>query len=157
MKVSPKTEKMIQELNFDPNAKIIFCAIPLGSIFWTDEIPYENFLARGEDKEQILKIFAIRISYWNNEKISFEDSILWEEAKSKFPRWPIFCRLELTPCERKIHEDTQNETEHIFDFLISNADMVNLTENNGVTSFTAVFDLEKEDNKDKEQKKLKWW
>lgn len=92
MKLTEKTTEKLRRLNFDPDAKIIFCLIPLGSITWSDEAPDDDFLSllKNPDRDKIFRLFAARINYWNTGKMSEEDRRYWEGAQRQFPNWHYF-------------------------------------------------------------------
>ena len=113
---SEDTVKIIKGLKFDPAAKIIYCALPLGSIYWSDELPATTFFGfKNRDGNLILKLFGIRIKYWVAEAVSGEEEALWDSAKKQVPEWAFFRRLELTPEQRSAHENAQNDLLSFFE------------------------------------------
>jgi hypothetical protein len=112
-----KTKQIIQSLVFDPNAKTVASLLPLGSIFWTDELPSMRFPAFGEDMNLIMRLFAIRINFWESGKIADEAKPLWQVAQQTFPDWAFFRRLQLTAQHRQEHEDAQRQMENLFEEL----------------------------------------
>jgi hypothetical protein len=152
MKLTEETTEKLRRLNFDPDAKIIFCLIPLGSITWSDEAPDDDFLSllKDPDRDKIFRLFTTRINYWNTGKMSEEDRRYWEEAQRQFPNWPLFQRLELSDKERKAHQEVEKETEDFFVGLASDADELQVTTKDKVMTFSATFDLQK-------KTKRRWW
>lgn len=133
---------------------MVSCLLPLASIYWTDELPDPDkmFFSFSDevDRDYVVKLFAIRINYWNTGVMSENDQRFWENAKIQFPHWPLFQRLDLNETERQAHEATQNETENFFKAIAEEADGFTVTPtDNGTVSYTATFDLTKE--------KTKWW
>jgi hypothetical protein len=113
MELTERTAQIIRSLKFDSNAKIIYCQLPLGSITWSDEIPEDDLSSFwiGPDRDHILKLYGIRMNYWDTGTMSEEDKAYWEEAKKQFPEWPIFQRMELNEEERQAHEAVEKEVE----------------------------------------------
>ena len=139
---SEDTIEIISSLEFDPAAESVSCLIPLGSIFWSDELPRLKFLAftEGPDREAIMRLFAIRINYWNTGQIADEDESLWNGAKTLFPHWPFFRRLQLTATQRLEHEATQRQMETLFTELADDADELVVSDGpKGFSSFSATF------------------
>jgi len=143
----------IRALTLNPKAEMISCIIPLGSVYWTDELPGPyKFLAftEGADRDYVIQLFAIRINYWNTGEMSSEDQQLWNSALIEFPEWPLFQRLHLNEAEKSAHENVQNDAEAFFAGLANEADEFSTEqEEGGVTSFSATFNLSGE--------KPKWW
>ena len=158
MQLSEETAQKIRELVLDPHAEVISCAIPLGSILWSDEIPYGDFstflkeigVLRKPDFDEIMKLFTIGVNYWNDGMMSDDDKDYWEEAHKEYPDWPIFQRKELTDEQRWAHNDVQEETADAFLDLMSRADEAEVVERDGVMSFSATFNLETKSRR-------KWW
>jgi hypothetical protein len=141
---SDKTIEIITSLRFDPDAETVSCLLPLGSIFWSDELPRWKFLAfaEGPDRDVIMRLFAIRINYWNTGQIVDEDKSVWDAAKQQFPDWPFFRRLHLTAAQRREHESTQRQLENLFDELTTGADEFVFSEGpKGFSSFSATFNV----------------
>jgi hypothetical protein len=141
---SESAAKIINVLKFNPEAEIVSCLLPLGSIFWSDELPPFRFLAFTEavDRDAVMKLFAVRINYWNTGEMGLEDRSVWGRAQREFPEWPLFRRLELTTAQRIVHEAVQKELENFFDEMSTLGDEVTLSENeNGFTSFSATINV----------------
>lgn len=142
---SEKTVQIISSLHFDSNAETIYSLLPLGSIFWSDELPPLKFLAFGPDGKRIMQLFALRIKFWETGEIPAEDLSFWEHAQRQFPEWPFFCRLELTPAQHQQHIDAQRQMENFFDELSTLGDDFVFSEGtDGFNSFSATFNLSDE-------------
>lgn len=142
--LSGNAANIIQALAFDAHAETIHCLLPLGSIFWSDELPSLRFLAFNDaaDRNAVMRLFAIRINYWNTGEMRPEDKSFWDAAQKQFPNWALFRRMHLTEAERLKHEKVQKQAEDFFDVIISASDEVTLSENeNGVTSFSATINI----------------
>jgi hypothetical protein len=144
---SENTAEIVKVLKYNSEAEIVSCLLPLGSIFWSDELPPLRFLAFTDaiDRDAVMRLFAMRINYWNTGKMGTEDRSLWDAAQSQFPEWPLFRRLKLTPAQRIAHEEAQKELESFFDEMGTLGDEVTLSENeNGFTSFSATIKVRDE-------------
>ncbi len=154
MNLSQEAAEKIQALSFKPDAEVLSCLLPLASIYWADELPDPDRLfstfAEGADRNYVAQLFAIRINYWNDGKLSDEEQSFWGEAQTQFPNWPIFQRLRLKEEDRNRHESIQNEALNFFIGLAEGADEFSVAQNeNNTTFFSAQFDLTKG--------KAKWW
>ena len=141
---SEKTNEILRSLRFDRDAETISCLLPLGSIFWSDELPQWKFLAfpEGADRNAIMRLFAIRTNYWNTGQIADDDRSVWDDAKAQFPDWPFFRRLQLTATQRDEHEATQLQLENLFEELSIDADEFVVSNGpKGFSSFSATFDV----------------
>lgn len=134
---------VIEKLHFDPQAEMLASYIPLASIFWSDELPPKKFLefSDTDDRNFAMRLFAIRINFWNNGEMSGEEMSFWEDAKARFPAWPIFQRLELTADSREAHERAQKESEAFFSQMCEDADELELSQDGDYTSFAAKFKI----------------
>ncbi len=129
--------------------------IPLGGIYWTDEIP--DPLAFQElpeaDRSLILRLFCIRFRIWNGEELSADDHTFWESARQQVPDSPVFQRLTLSPDDRRAQQEFERQAFEAFQVLKDHAENFELTERaNGSAGFSLTFDLTTE------QPELKrWW
>ena len=125
MNLSQEVSDKIKALYFKSDAERIPCLLPLGSIIWMDELPDPDrfflLFASGEDRDFVMKLFAIRINYWNTGTMGDEEQLFWEQAHAQFPDWPIFQRLRLKETDRAVHETIQNEAENFFTELAGEA------------------------------------
>ena len=152
MDISESAVEKIKALSHKADAEIIHCLLPLGSIFWSDELPdsklrFHEF--KGDDHEFVMRLFAIRIGYWNDGVIPEEDRAFWEQAKTRFPDWPIFQRLEFTATAKAAHEEVEREFDNFLSVFSNEADEFTITQKNDhFSSFSATFDLTKDANTD---------
>ena len=148
----------LSELTYRPDAERSICWIPLGGIYWQDELPdfWDFMKLPEEDRKQILRLFAIRFQLWDNTTSSEEDERFWNAATSQVPACPIFRRLELSADDRKSQNDVEQHFEEEFGALFSDADEVTLTdEGHGLQSFSARLDLSQ--NELIAPSKKPWW
>ena len=144
---SENAASIIRALSFDSHAETISCLLPLGSIFWSDELPPFRFPAFTDaaDHDAVMRLFAIRINYWNTGEMSAEDKSFWDAAHKQFPDWALFRRLNLSEASRLEHGRVQKQAEDFFDEMVASADEVELSEKEGgFTSFSATFKVNDE-------------
>ena len=104
MKVTNETASKIQNLRYDPKAEIIYCPLPLGSIYFSDEVPEDLLPGSIKDYIGVMRILAVRVNIWDETASPAEEQALFETAREQFPLWPIFMRLQLSPEQRLAHE-----------------------------------------------------
>ncbi|HEU4389909.1 MAG TPA: hypothetical protein VFV34_19055 [Blastocatellia bacterium] len=113
MKLTEACATKISSLRYDPEAEIIYCPLPLGSIYFSDEVPDDLIPEDAPDGlspetvrdfMQVMEVLGVRVNLWNSYELSAEEQALWTEARQRFPEWPIFQRPELTLEQRKEHE-----------------------------------------------------
>jgi len=141
---SDDAARKIRSLTFDPQAEWLVSFLPLGSIFWRDELPKLQFLAfaEGADRDLMLRLFSIRIQYWNTNTMTADDQLIWREAQQQFPNWAFFRRLNLTAEERQAHEEAQRSSEEMWIELLSAADEGTVIEKDGLASYSLTFKVD---------------
>jgi hypothetical protein len=90
--LSEETLTHFSTLTYRPDAKRQVCILPLGSVYWDDELPQMGkFAAFPEpDRNEILRVFALRLKLWDRQVLSDEDRQFWESVRSAAPNWAIF-------------------------------------------------------------------
>jgi hypothetical protein len=147
-RLSNEGAAIIETLRFDPQAQMGWSILPLGSVYWTDELPPLKFLAfkRNEDQRFVMQLFAIRINFWTNGEMNDEEVTYWNEAKTRFPNWPIFQRLNATDEIKREHEQCQKQMEEFFTTIADEADEFERRKDGDYfESFSAKFDLTKDE------------
>jgi hypothetical protein len=136
--LSDDAVKQIKKLSFDPKAEIVYCTLPLRSIFWTDELPRLRFHAfrQGDDHNMVLRLFTIRIKIWNETVLNEDEEVLWQHAIEQLPEWPIFKRTVLTEEQRLAHQDAEKSADDFFEELSNSADEVLISTTDGITNFS---------------------
>lgn len=143
------TEPLIALLNRLPlrvDAKRMVSIIPLGSIYWDDEMPDGVSVARLPEDEQNMmwQLFAIRFRIWDNEELTAEDKSFWDSARSEVPDWALFQRLALSEDDRKAREKAEKDVEKELDAVFGDADQIRLTDKGrGIQEMSVTFDLTK--------------
>jgi len=145
--IPPRAHEYLDGLRFDPHAKRQCCPIPLGGIYWSDEIPDFQTLLRVPDDERqsIYRLFGIRFRLWAKDVLSSDDDIFWCYCEKAYPQCPILRRSTLGPEDQKAQDECVAETIEGFDALFSGAEKVEMAEGpHGSQNFSATFDLTKE-------------
>ncbi|MGC4072773.1 MAG: hypothetical protein QM760_09675 [Nibricoccus sp.] len=145
--IPPQAHEYLSSLRIDPHATRQCCLIPLGGIYWSDEIPdFKALLRVPEDERQsINRLFGIRFRLWANEVLSSEDDIFWCYCKKTYPECPILQRSILSQEDQEAQDACVTETIVGFDALFSGAEKLEVKEGpHGTQSFSATFDLTKE-------------
>lgn len=109
-----------------------------------------------DDRMQLFRLFGIRYKLWDGEELNTEERQFWDDSRSQVPHTPIFQRLHLSAAELKAHQEARQEcTEELETFLVD-ADRVTLKDHgSGVQTFSATFDLTKDQPQVPENKS--WW
>jgi hypothetical protein len=144
--LSEATIALLNELHFRADAKRMVSLIPLGSIYWEDEMPDLLDIAKLSDEERnmIWGLFGIRFKIWDDQQLAADDKSFWEAARSEVPDWPLFHRLALSLDDRKAREEAERDVEKEFEAFFGDADRVELSDKpHGVQEFSATFDLTK--------------
>jgi len=69
----------------------------------------------------------------------------WEELRAQVPEWAFFQRQTVTAEDLQAQNDAEKETADGLKALFDDADEVTITEEDGVQSFSATFDLKKDE------------
>jgi hypothetical protein len=104
--------KYLSSLVYDPDAKRRGSIIPLGGIYWEDEIPDFRKLTRemGRDAmKEVYRVFRIRFRIWKEMQITEDDQVFWDAVQELVPECPIFRRLELTEADRTAQKFVEDE------------------------------------------------
>jgi hypothetical protein len=156
--LSEETLAHLSRLTYRLDAKRQVCILPLGSIYWEDELPQiQKFAVFPEsDRDEILRAFAIRMKLWDHQSLSDDDRQFWDSVRSAAPSWAIFRRLDLSDDDRREREQTELACAREIEEFLAGADEVTLgEEKHGMQSFSATFRLDNEQS-DKFNKQS-WW
>lgn len=109
--------KHLSMLTYRPDAKWEVNILPFGSIYWADEMPdIRKFVECQElDREQILRMFDIRLGLWDGEILLAEDQQLWDSIRAQVPDWALFQRLRLTDEEKVARKEAERQVEREFE------------------------------------------
>jgi hypothetical protein len=102
--------RVLRKLRLQPDAKRRVSIIPLGSIYWDDEVPESRHIGQLTHEEQtaIWTVFALRFKFWDGEQLTPEESAFWESARTQVPDWPLFSRLVLSPDDRQARLEAED-------------------------------------------------
>jgi len=144
--LSPGALRYLKPLRYDPGAARISCMIPMGGIYWTDEIPdFHALRALPEaDRELIYRLFSIRFKIWAGHELDSDDQRFWDTARSQVPDYPVFHRTDLTPDDRAAQEAAEEDTVAALQALFGGADEVTVGEDG---SISGTYDLTKDQPK----------
>ncbi|HXB72086.1 MAG TPA: hypothetical protein VNY05_27870 [Candidatus Acidoferrales bacterium] len=146
------TEAIIARLRKLPardDARRMVSVIPLGSIYWDDEMPdYLDLAKLSEDERNAMwRLFGIRFKIWDGEVLSTDDQAFWDAARKDVPTWALFHRLALSADDRDACKQAEGDIEKEFEAFFGDADQVELTDKGqGLKEFSATFDLTKKPN-----------
>jgi hypothetical protein len=136
--------RYLRSLRFDPGATRHVSFIPLGGIFWSDELPHPSALLDlpRADKTLVYRLFGIRQRIWADEALADSEQALWHYAKAQAPDCPILLRLTPSPEELRLQRDAEKAADDFVSVLRSEADEFESTPEG---TFSATFDLTKND------------
>ena len=72
----------LQPLKHNPDAQRHCSMIPLGGIYWDDEIPEFSKLMTvpKDDRDAIFRLFSIRFKLWAGDELDADDQAYWDAA-----------------------------------------------------------------------------
>jgi len=144
--LSDATVAILNTMRFRPEAKRTVSWLPLGSIYWEDEMPdWHNLALSKDERYTVIRLFAIRFKVWDNQQLSASDSVFWEAARAEAKNWALFQRLVLSEEDRAARKQAEKDAEEGFEAFFGDADQIELKKDeNGLQEFSATFDLTKE-------------
>lgn len=139
------TIAMLSALTYRADAKRLVCVLPLGGIYWDDELPELRELTKipREDHDNIFRLLGIRSRLWRGEILSDNDQQFWDGMQSLVPSWAVFQRIRVSPENLQADEDTQRETLEGLKGWFADADNVSVSEKDSLQHFSLTFDLTK--------------
>jgi hypothetical protein len=107
--LSERAIAFLSPLRYEPNAERRSCILPLGGIYWEDEIPDFKVLLKipEDDRNLIYRLFSIRFRIWEGAKLSECDQDFWDSARSQVPTYPLFQRLDLSADDRQAQAEVE--------------------------------------------------
>jgi len=141
---------MLAALPFRADAKRRVCILPLGSIYWEDEMPDLAQLMKlpENDRNAVLRLFSLRFKIWDRQHLSDDEQRFWDEVQKQAPGWAFFRRLELSAEDQRAREEAEAGVQRELEAFFGDADEVTISEQDGVQSFSATFDLTKKPTED---------
>ena len=106
--LSEEAVAMLGVLKYRPDADWGVNIHPLGSIYWSDEMPDAALLvARPDDMSIIFRIFGMRLKLWDGKTLNAGDRELWDAVQLLVPGWALFKRLSLSDEQRLAREKAE--------------------------------------------------
>jgi hypothetical protein len=116
MNLSEKAVSLLTALQYEPSAAWGVNIVPVGSIFWLDEMPsMAELFERTGDKSLINSMFALRLKVWDGQALNAEDQQLWDSVKAQVPEWPFFKRLHLSSEQKQAREQAELQVQQAFE------------------------------------------
>ena len=145
----------LRPLTFDPDAERLSCMIPMGGIYWADEIPDFRVLmdVPKSDRDLIFRLFSIRFKLWAGDELSGDDQSYWDNAQRLVPDYPVFHRVDISDDDRAAQTAAEEDAMAGFEALFGDADELTVNEDG---SFNATLDLTKDQPKSIWQRFLAW-
>lgn len=113
--------------------------LPLGGIYWEDEIPDFGALSQLPEaaRDEVFRLFSIRFKIWCGEPLSHDDDTYWSTVRSAVPGYGVFHRTSLSPEDRSEQEATEKQALKFFEELAANSDFRITGTGNGSISWRA--------------------
>jgi hypothetical protein len=108
---------VLSALPYRPDAEWGVNILPLGSVYWKDELPEMRDMLDTQDMRTVLRMFGIRLQLWDNEVLSAEDRELWDAVQRQVPDWALFKRLSLSDEQRASRQQAEQQVQQEFDSL----------------------------------------
>ena len=124
--MSDTAKKYLSSLVFSRDAKKMCSLIPLGGIYWSDEISDFRALSRMPDEArgEIYRLFRIRYALWDGVELSAEDLKFLELVRVMVPTCPIFKRLIPTQEDLEAQQGTREEVRGIYEMMEGRSEFV---------------------------------
>lgn len=98
--LSDELARRLSEMPFREDAERRVSFIPLGSIYWSDEVSERIDDLFEPDNEArlapLVRLFTIRATLWTGAELSNDDRAFWEAAMAQAPDYALFHRLEVS-------------------------------------------------------------
>jgi hypothetical protein len=143
--LSTTTLEYLSTLTYRADAKRAVCWLPLGGIYWDDELPDIPTLMNipEEDRIKIFRLFGVRVRIWRGDPLPFEDQQFWDTAQSLVPGWAFFRRQRVAADDQLAQDQAEKATTEALEAWFADADHAEITEKDGIQSFSLTFDLAK--------------
>ena len=111
--------KQLSGLTYRPEAEWLVNVLPVGSVYWADEMPDIRELVHypEEDRERILRMFSIRLKMWDAEALSDDEKRLWDSICAQVPTWALFRRVSLTEEQKVARQKAEQQVAQEFETL----------------------------------------
>lgn len=142
-----EAQNYLRSLRMDPNAQIWTSYIPLGGIFWSDEMPDSKEFGQLPEADQyaIYRLFSIRFSLWHQRPLNSDDENYWRCCCEAFPDCPIMKRTALSPELYEAQTRVEAEIAEEMGWLFGGGDNVKIeSPAPGVQTYSLTIDLTKD-------------
>lgn len=143
-------------LTYRSDAKRQVCLVPLGGIYWDDEMPDLRQIMKiipEDDRNQMFRLFSIRVRLWRGEALPADEQLFWDTARSQMSTWALFQRLIISADDRHAQDEAERAATEGLRELLARADKVSISAENELQRFSATSHLNKEQPGAKES----WW
>jgi hypothetical protein len=124
-------------LPFRADAERSVCILPLGSIYWEDEMPDLAQLMKlpENDRNAVWRLFSLRFKIWDRERLCDDEQRFWDEVQKQAPGWAILPQPSAE--DQRVREETEAGVQRELEAFFGDADQVTISEQDGVQSFSA--------------------
>ena len=153
--ISEDTVALLRTLPRRDDAQRHRSIVPLGGIYWDDELPDVKVLHAAPDhvRNEVFRLFSIRFKLWDQQSLPAVDEAFWADARTKLPQYGLFKRLVLSEEDRAAQEATAAQTFEFFEAMASESDHFSITDNgSGVSQWSATMNVSSRPNR-----KTPWW
>jgi hypothetical protein len=128
--LNESTLEYLSTLTCRANSKSWINVIPLGCLYWEDEMPDFYYLEKtyGVDFYPVLQMFLFRAQLWKGGVLTDEQQKLWDEIYSHAPNWALFQRLEISDIELQAQEAAERSADEFDKAFDACADEFGATE-----------------------------
>ncbi len=108
--LSAELVSRLSQMSSRRDAELRVSYLPLGSIYWTDElneIVDELITADEADADALLRLFRIRARMWDEEPVDDADREFFVIAREQVPDYALFQRLHIDGDTLKLHREVK--------------------------------------------------
>jgi hypothetical protein len=144
--LSETTLRYLSTLTYRNDAEVEVNVIPLGGIYWEDEMPGGLGLPDipEEDHGPVLHLFALRVRIWRGAKLPESEQRFWDDTYWQVPNWALFHRLQVSADNLRTQELGEQLADEFEAAVCSGADELSVSEEGGLRHVSAIFDLTKD-------------
>jgi hypothetical protein len=137
---------LLSDLTYRSGAKRQVCLLPLGGIYWEDEMPdlREIIKIPEDDRNQMFRLFGIRVRLWKGEALPADDQLFWDASRAQMPSWALFQRQEISAHDLHAQDEAERAAAEGLGELFAKADEVSISEKGGLQRFSATLHLNKQ-------------
>ncbi len=108
--LSAELVSRLSQMPIRQDAELRVSYLPLGSIYWTDElneIVDELITAAEEESQALLRLFQIRARMWDGEPLDDADREFFVAAREQVPDYALFQRLDIGGDALLLHREVK--------------------------------------------------